>query len=234
MGWFLELQRSLYSEATQALQALNSAGVAGLPPLIGAAFFFGMLHALMPGHGKAVLALRYAGAGRPMGAFVSTTVLICTHVGLAIVLVLGGFAILQRTFGQAGRAPALELASQVLIALVGLWLLWRALRRSAHQHSESGMALGFVTGLVPCPLTTFIMSYAATKNLVAAGLILSGAFAIGMIATVAAFPLLAVALRTHLLPLMARTETVRFWMGRCLETAAALAVIFLGLWPVLS
>jgi nickel/cobalt transporter (NicO) family protein len=174
------------------------------------------------------------GDGRFLSALTATAVLICTHVGLAIVLVLGGFAILQRTLGQAGRAPSLELASQALITLIGSWLLWRAVRPRSHQHGGSGMALGFVTGLVPCPLTTFIMSYAVAKNLVGAGLILSGTFALGMIVTVAAFPLLAVMLRTRLLPLMARTEALRFWSGRCLELGAALAVVFLGLWPILT
>jgi nickel/cobalt transporter (NicO) family protein len=153
---------------------------------------------------------------------------------LAVVLVLGAFAILQRTIGGAGRAPALEMASQALITLIGLSLLWRALHPSSHRHAGSGIALGFVTGLVPCPLTTFIMSYAAAKNLIGAGLILSGTFAIGMIATVAAFPLVAVLLRTRLLPLMARTEGLRFWIGRGLEFVAALAVILLGLWPILA
>jgi nickel/cobalt exporter len=76
--------------------------------------------------------------------------------------------VLQRTIGGAGRAPALEHASQVLIALVGGYLLWRALRPHTHDHSHSGPVLGFVTGLVPCPLTTFIMSYAASHGLIGA------------------------------------------------------------------
>jgi ABC-type nickel/cobalt efflux system permease component RcnA len=233
MGSIFELQRWLYSEAAQALQALNTAGLAGVPALIGAAFLFGMLHALMPGHGKIVLTSHYAGVGGFRGAVGSTIVVIWTHVGLAILLVLGGFAIVQGTIGQAGRAPALQLASQVLITLVGLWLLWRALRPHTHHHGGSGVALGFVAGLVPCPLTTFIMSYAVLKNLVWPGLLLSGTFAAGMIVTVAAFPLLAVLTRTRLLPLMARTETLRSRVGRGLEIAAALAVICLGLWPLL-
>src|SRR6185295_11378025 len=110
-------------------------------------------------------------------------------VGSAIVLVLSGFAILRRTIAGAGRAPALELASQALIVMIGIWLLWRALRPRAHDHDRSGPALAFVTGLVPCPLTTFIMTYAAANGLVAPGLILSATFAAGLIITVSAFTL---------------------------------------------
>jgi nickel/cobalt exporter len=173
MGTIFELQRWLYTGALEALNAMRTAGVAGLPALIGAAFGFGMLHALLPGHGKSVLASYYAGDGRFQGALGSSTIMILTHVGSAVVLVLSGFVILQRTIGGAGRAPALEHASQALIVLFGLWLLWRALRPHSHDHDRSGPALAFVTGLVPCPLTTFIMTYAVANGLVASGLILA-------------------------------------------------------------
>jgi nickel/cobalt exporter len=234
MGTIFDLQRWLYTGALEALNALRTAGVAGLPALIGAAFGFGMLHALLPGHDKSVLASYYAAGGRFLGALGSSTILILTHVGSAVVLVLSGFVILQRTIGGAGRAPALEHASQALIVLFGLWLLWRAFRPHSHDHDRSGPALAFVTGLVPCPLTTFIMTYAVANGLVASGLILAGTFAAGMVISVAAFPLLAVLLRTRLLPVMARTETWRGRIGRVLEIGAALAVILLGLWPLIQ
>ena len=197
MGSVFDLQRWLYGGALDALNALHTVGFAGLPTLIAAAFGFGLLHALLPGHGKSVLASYYAGDGRLAGAIGSSVILILTHVGSAVVLVLGGFVILQRTIGGAGRAPALEHASQVLIVLIGLWLLWRALRSSSHGHDRSAAALAVVTGLVPCPLTTFIMTYAVANGLLVSGLVLSGTFAAGMIVTVAAFPLLAVLLRTR-------------------------------------
>lgn len=88
MGTILELQRWLYSGAVDALNAMHTAGLTGLPALIGAAFGFCMLHALLPGHGKAVLASYYAGDGRFPGAFGSSIILILTHVGSAVVIVL--------------------------------------------------------------------------------------------------------------------------------------------------
>ncbi|MFG1388741.1 HoxN/HupN/NixA family nickel/cobalt transporter [Xanthobacter versatilis] len=232
MGTLLDLQRWLYGGALDALNALRTVGIAGLPVLIGAAFGFGMLHALLPGHGKAVLASHYAGDGRLLGALGASIILILTHVGSAVLIVLGGFAVLKNTIGGAGRAPMLEQASQVLIVVVGLWLLWRAVRPHAHDHDRSGPMLAFVTGLVPCPLTTFIMTYALAHGALVSGLLLSGTFAAGMVVTVASFPLLAVLLRTRLLPLLARTEVLRARTGHVLEVGAALAVILLGLWPL--
>jgi len=234
METILDLQRWLYGGALDALKGLPTIGVMGLPALIGAAFGFGMLHALLPGHGKSVLASYYAGDGKLVGALGSSIVLIVTHVGSAVLLVLSGYVLLQRTIGGAGRAPALEHASRILIVLVGLWLLWRAFRPHGHNHGRSGPALAFVTGLIPCPLTTFIMTYAVAHGLLVSGLVLSGTFAAGMVVTVAAFPLLAVVLRTRMVPWIARTERLRERTGHVLEIAAAFAVTMLGLWPLIN
>ena len=105
MNALYELQRGLYGGVLDALKTLQTQGWESYPGLIAAAFSFGLLHALLPGHGKSVLAACYAGDGRMSGAVMSSIVLIVTHVGSAIVLVLGGFAVLQRTIVGAGRAP---------------------------------------------------------------------------------------------------------------------------------
>jgi nickel/cobalt exporter len=228
-----ELQRWLYANAISALNALQTTGLAGLSSLVAAAFCFGMLHALLPGHGKSVLASYYAGDGRWRGALASSTILIVTHVGSAVVLVMTGFALLQRTIGGAGRAPMLEHASHLLILLSGLWLLFRALRSHTHGSENSGFALAFVTGMIPCPLTTFIMTYATVHGAVGAGLVLSGTFAAGMIVTVAAFPLLAVGLRTRALPAaLAFSPQWQHGAVRTLEIAAALAITAIGGWQM--
>jgi nickel/cobalt exporter len=234
MNAVLGLQHWIYANVVHALQSLHTTGLAEMPVLIASSFAFGMLHALLPGHGKSVLASYYAGEGRLAGAIGSSSLLILVHVGTAVLMVLTGFVIVQRTIGAAGRAPELEHASQVLIVLVGLWLLWRAVRPHDHNHNRSGVVLAIVTGMVPCPLTTFIMTYAVANGLVAPGLLLSAVFAAGMIVTVGSFPLLAVLLRTRLLPLLARTERWRESLGHGLEISAALAVLAIGIGPLLG
>ncbi|MBN9448879.1 MAG: ABC transporter permease [Bosea sp.] len=233
MEWLASLQRGLHADALAALKALPDAGLSGLPALLGAAFVFGLLHALLPGHGKTLLTARFAGSGKLSGALAASVIVIVTHVGMAIILVLSGAAILRKTLVGAGRAPALEQFSNGLIVAVGLWLLWRAMRPHQHETTGSGPMLAFVGGLVPCPLTTFIMSYAVMNGLVGAGLLLSGAFASGMIITVVAFPLLAVLFRARLVALLDRTDGWRRHAGFGLEIAAALAIVTLGAWPLL-
>lgn len=56
--------------------------MAGMPALVVAAFSFGMLHALLPGHGKSLLAAHYTGEGRWRGAMLSSAILIITITSL--------------------------------------------------------------------------------------------------------------------------------------------------------
>src|SRR5207253_1957362 len=69
-----EVQRTLYANAVQALNELQTGGAGALPSLAAAAFTFGMLHALLPGHGKSVLASYYAADGRWRGALGSSLI----------------------------------------------------------------------------------------------------------------------------------------------------------------
>ena len=157
----IELQRWLYESATAGLKAFaENPDPAALAAGLAFAVVFGFVHALMPGHGKIALVSYYLGnPARMLSGAVTSAILILTHVGSAVVLVLAGFAVLRHALAGVGRAPAFEATSAVLVVIVGIWLLVRALRQS-HSHGETdSRALAFATGLVPCPLTTFIMVY---------------------------------------------------------------------------
>jgi len=167
MKFFGDVQGWLYGGASAELRGL----AAGFGPIklfaaMAIAAVFGMVHALMPGHGKTVIVSYYL--GRPaalLGSIGTSAILVLTHVGSAIVLVLTGFIVIRRAIGGAGRAPGFEIASAVLIIVIGLWLLFRALHPHEQAHAaRDGRVLALVTGLVPCPLTTFIMVYAAAQG----------------------------------------------------------------------
>jgi nickel/cobalt transporter (NicO) family protein len=115
--------------------------------------------------------------------------------------------------------------------LIGLWLLFRAWRLHEHGHAAmDGRVLAFVTGLVPCPLTTFIMVYATAQGIVIAGLLVTAGMAVDMIMTIALFALAAVLLRDRFVALMARTHHLRQHVGRGLEAASATMIIAFGVW----
>ena len=71
-----------------------------------AAVLFGAVHALMPGHGKTVLVSYHLGQpGRLREGIANGAILTLTHVGLALILVLFGFAVISKAFAQGGRTP---------------------------------------------------------------------------------------------------------------------------------
>jgi nickel/cobalt exporter len=228
----MEIQRWLYESATGGLKAFAAGNTDPGTLAAGLVFaaMFGFVHALMPGHGKIALVSYYLGnRSRLLGGLATSVILILTHVGSAIVLVLAGFAVLRKTLAGVGRAPAFEMVSAVLVVAVGIWLLVRAVRHS-HSQATDSRALAFATGLVPCPLTTFIMVYASARGIVGAGLLLTGAMALGMIATIMLFVGSTILLRERMFAFLARTEATRENIGRVLEAGGAVAVITFGVW----
>jgi nickel/cobalt transporter (NicO) family protein len=228
MHWLIEVQRWLYGAMSEGMKA--TVDVSALPGLMAAAFFFGMVHALMPGHGKSVLVSYHL--GRPtklIEGVVTGTLLAVTHVGLAVLLVLAGIAVISRSLAAGGRAPAFEAASAALISVIGVYLLVRTIWPPPHTHDRDGRALAMVTGLVPCPLTTFILTYAFAQNKPIAGFSAVAAMLGGVIVTLVSFAVAAVMARDRFTHLLRRTEWMRGSLGFWLELAGAAAVLVLGL-----
>ena len=68
-----------------------------------AAVLFGAVHALMPGHGKTVLVSYHLGQpAKVPESIANAAILALTHVGLALVLVLAGFAVSAGHLRMAG------------------------------------------------------------------------------------------------------------------------------------
>jgi nickel/cobalt transporter (NicO) family protein len=234
MQEIVALQRWLYGGMASGLGEVAHGSPWAIAAAMGAAILFGAVHALMPGHGKTVLFSYHLGQpGSLLASIANGAILALTHVGLAILLVLAGFAVISKAFAVGGRTPQFETASGVLIVLIGAFLLWRSASRTEHVHPGDGRTLAFVTGLIPCPLTTFVLSYALARGLLAAGLAVTAAMAAGMIVTIASVAVIATLFRARLLSVLARTEGIRAGLGRMLEIGGAMLVVLLGLWTLL-
>jgi hypothetical protein len=72
------------------------------------------------------------------------------------------------------------------------------------------------------------MTYALVNGAVGAGLILSGAFGLGMVITVAAFPLLAALMSSRVMPSVQQNVMLKDRLARTLAIFAALGIICLG------
>ena len=233
MNSLIAIQGWLYSSMASGLGDVAGGDARAVFAAMAAAILFGAVHAMMPGHGKTVLVSYHLGQpGRLREGIANGAILTLTHVGLALVLVLAGFAVISRAFAQGGRTPQFELASCAMVALIGAFLLWRSTRHDHHTHQRDGKTLALVTGIVPCPLTTFIMSYALARGLLAAGLAVTAAMALGMIFTIGGIALAAAFARNRFMGLLVRTESWRHRLGRVLEVGGSVMVLVFGLWMV--
>lgn len=230
MQTLVSIQHWLYGGMADGLGAVVGGNPSAILLAMAAAILFGAIHALMPGHGKTVLVSYHLGQpARPIDGFINGSILAVTHVGLAVVLVLAGFAVISRAFAYGGKTPQFEAASGILIVLIGVFLLWRSLADRHDATRTDGKTLAFVTGMIPCPLTTFILSYALARGVLAAGLLVTAAMTVGMIAAIGGIAVMAALARTRFMALLSRTERLRHRLGRALEVFGSLAVLGFGL-----
>lgn len=227
------LQRWIYGAITADLDAFavqrNWISLAAILP---AGIMFGAVHAMTPGHGKSILASYLLGSRlASLRALAVATVLALTHVGSAVLIALLALPLVTRTLVGAGQAPALEYLSRGLLVGIGLWLLLRAWRSRAHVHGE-GLAVGFVAGLVPCPLTLIVMFYAISRGVPEAGLTFASAMALGVLCTLAAVSLLTVLARDWVVALTTHYGASMDKLTRVLDAVAGGLVILLAMHEV--
>lgn len=142
-AWMLQTQRQLHRDLTQGLHALRDAPTAQTAgALILISLLYGIFHAAGPGHGKAVISayLLTQPQNLKRGILLSTVSALAQGV-TAIVLVgvlIGLLGWLARD--TLGQVRTLEIASFALVALLGGWLMLRALRHAWRLHKAHAQA----------------------------------------------------------------------------------------------
>jgi ABC-type nickel/cobalt efflux system permease component RcnA len=158
---------------------------------------YGGLHALTPGHGKALVGAYLVGArGNARHALLLGLTVTATHT--LGVYALGAASLLAAEYVLPERLyPILGAVSGGLVVVIGgrLFLTRLAEARHGHGHDhEHGhahppgpgvpvrqlLALGISGGLVPCPSALLLMLGALALNRVAFGLWLTAAFSAGL------------------------------------------------------
>ena len=203
---------SVDAVARPATETAGFAGVLarrGLPlVLLGLilAFGFGAWHALLPGHGKTLMAGAMVGSGaRPRQALAVATAVASMHSAAVIALGLAVIA-LQQTFRPEVLYPWLGTLSGVAAVALGGYLLWtrssdwRHRRRHAHGYDHAHahhdrvfvlrpdgrlsrrgiLTLAFAGGILPAPSALLAMLAAIQAHRVVYGLALVAAFSAGL------------------------------------------------------
>lgn len=143
----LTIQRDLHRQLAAAVRHLKRDGGASAAWLLASlSFIYGVVHAVGPGHGKAVISAYVLANERTVRRGVILSFLASAVQGLSAIILVGILAIALKATGMKIKAFAayFETASYALITLVGLWLLvsqlrgWLAQKRAdAHNHSHA-------------------------------------------------------------------------------------------------
>jgi ABC-type nickel/cobalt efflux system permease component RcnA len=155
--------------------------------LLLAAFGWGALHALSPGHGKAMVAAYLVGTrGSTRDAVILGATVTVTHT--AGVVALGFVALgLSAWVLPEQLYPWLTLASGLMVVGVGVAVLRRRAHAHHHDHHhhhrKSLLAMGASAGLIPCPSALVVLLGAVAQHRIGLGLVLIVAFSAGLAAT---------------------------------------------------
>jgi nickel/cobalt exporter len=198
-----------------------AAGQGVLLLLLLAAFGWGAVHALSPGHGKAMVAAYLVGArGTARHAVALGLTVTVTHtIGVfalgAVALALSAYVLPEDLY------PWLNLVSGLLVLGVGASVVRARVRRArtpahhgdghdhhdhdhdhdhGHGHHDHGdlrpralLAMGASAGLIPCPSALVVLLGAVAQHQIGLGLVLIVAFSAGLAATLTGLGLLVVA-----------------------------------------
>ena len=229
---FSGLHLQVYKMATGAIAGFVD-DPATAPLALTLAFALGMVHALMPGHGKSIVFAYFLGAEARIGAGALMALKIAAlHVGTAIVLLAIIGATVVRMGRLQGAAAVVEIASYVAVTLVGAWLLYRAvgppsLPDHRHGHTRGGV-LGYAIGLLPCPLTIVLMNYALVHGSNVGGLLLVTVMACGIATTMTFTGMLAIGVRRALVAGVVSATRWQNRLTRGLEIGGALVIVLIG------
>jgi nickel/cobalt exporter len=180
-----------------------AAGEGVLLLLLLAAFGWGAVHALSPGHGKAMVAAYLVGTrGTPRHALALGATVTVTHTAGVFALGLVTLLLSQYILPE-DLFPWLNLVSGLLVVGIGASVLRSRLKpRTAHahhhhhHHHELGwkgiVAAGAAAGLIPCPSALVVLLAAVSQHQIALGLLLIVAFSLGLAGTLTGLGLLVV------------------------------------------
>lgn len=138
----MRLQRLFFAALREALVAVRADGLGGGAAwLVALSFGYGVFHAAGPGHGKAVLSayLLANERERRRGVLLSFAAAGVQALAALVVVGAGWFLLRGASYRMSDLATLLERLSYAGVALLGLWLLVRALRRAT--RGRLGLAL---------------------------------------------------------------------------------------------
>ena len=250
--WVRDQQQAFYGSMSRALRAIRTtAPFAAAMTLLLLSFGYGVFHAAGPGHGKAVISAWLLATESQLRrgvliAFFSAIIQALTAIAIVSVLLL-----IAASVGAVARdvAGVLESASYGLITIMGLYLIWTALRPHAHHHHDhdhdhdhvpdasevkgnwslaKALSLAFAVGIRPCTGAILVLVFANALGLYWAGIASTFAMAAGTFLTVSAIAAIAVYSKKLAVRLASRDTSWLAWLAFALRLGGGTAIAALG------
>ena len=142
-AWVLRTQQSLQRDLATGVKNLKGENaLAGAIVLAALSFIYGVVHAVGPGHGKAIISSYVVANEETVRRGIAISFLAAAMQALTAIALVGILAFALNASGLEINAWSnqLETVSYALIALVGLWLLVTQLTRLYRRWRESGEA----------------------------------------------------------------------------------------------
>ncbi len=222
------------------------------------AFTLGILHALSPGHGKAIVGAYLVGSkGRIIDAVLLGIIVTLTHTGG--VILLGIAAVVASAYIMPEKVQqAASLISGILIFIVGGWLLYKRIihayqqrhnlnhnHNHSHEHHHNHhtnnsshaapslsmlLALGISGGIVPCPEALIVLLMAIGSGKILSGLLYVFIFSFGLASVLIAIGIILVRAGNLMQGFFKEKRTNK--AARLISIASALIITLLGVYLI--
>jgi ABC-type nickel/cobalt efflux system permease component RcnA len=160
------------------------------------AFLLGALHALEPGHGKSVMAVFVMGTDANLkDALALGLTVVFSHVMVVVTLGIASVYLID-VLDVDLTHDIMSVVGGLILITVGLWILRRFYHPHRHKHSidtrKGVIAIGFSTGLIPCPAALAVLLISIANNQVYNGLWYILVFSIGLAVSIVCLSVLMV------------------------------------------
>jgi nickel/cobalt exporter len=141
--WMMDKQRTFYGAMSLSIRQLKSQSpFAAALTLMLLSFGYGIFHAAGPGHGKTVISAWLLATENELRRGILIAFMSAVVQAITAIVIVSALLLLVTAVGSTARNVAgfLESASYALIALMGAYLIWTALR--PHQHAPEAAHAG--------------------------------------------------------------------------------------------
>lgn len=190
--WFAQANQFFNAQLSTHFRSLDEGGLLPALWVLGIAFVYGVLHAIGPGHGKALVAGYFlANDGKKKDVFKIGFLIALVHASSALILTIVAYYILEKTASKILREMGGTLTQMTggLIVLIGIWLIYEIIASKMTSPNQNGkkvqkLSVVLLAGIIPCPGVMTIAFFAITIGHILLGIFAALAMSIGMGVTI--------------------------------------------------